>query len=169
MFEKVKLVKRNVSRWSNFEKCMWDTYRFHASWEDTSDFHVDLFFKRKAIWGFFDASKGESRNEIFFWCVSVFIQIGLAFKQWEDARRRNFIIVTKLFVSGTHCSGGSRIFPRGGGRQLPKWEREPNFLVENCMKMKEFWRPGGGGTRPWRPPLDPPLHWSIEDFKIHLK
>ena len=42
-------------------------------------------------------------------------------------------------------------FPRGGGRQLPKWVREPNFLVENCMKMKEFWPPGGGGAS-----LEPP-------------
>ena len=25
------------------------------------------------------------------------------------------------------------------------------------MKMKEFGPPGGGGARPWRPPLDPPM------------
>ena len=28
-------------------------------------------------------------------------------------------------------------------RQLPKWVCEPIFLAENCMKMKEFWPPGG--------------------------
>ena len=31
----------------------------------------------------------------------------------------------------------------------------PNF-PENCMKSKEFGRPGGG-VRPSRPPLDPPM------------
>ena len=25
------------------------------------------------------------------------------------------------------------------------------------MKMKEFGPRGGGGARPWRPPLDPPM------------
>ena len=29
------------------------------------------------------------------------------------------------------------------------------------MKMKEFGLPGGG--RPWRPPLDPPMHRSIHN------
>ena len=52
-------------------------------------------------------------------------------------------------------SGGSRIFP-GGGRQLPKVLLFFNFVPENCMKMKEF-GPPGGGARPWRPPLDPPM------------
>ena len=28
------------------------------------------------------------------------------------------------------------------------------------MKMKEF-GPPGGGARPWRPPLDPPMYYSI--------
>ena len=50
----------------------------------------------------------------------------------------------------TVSSGGSRIFP-GGGRQLPKRVREPIFLVENCMKMKEFWPPGGARV-PGAPP-----------------
>ena len=27
------------------------------------------------------------------------------------------------------------------------------------MKMKEF-GPPGGGARPWRPPLDPPMPWT---------
>ena len=32
-----------------------------------------------------------------------------------------------------------------------------NFFAENCMKMEESKPRGGGGTRPWRPPLDPPM------------
>ena len=54
-----------------------------------------------------------------------------------------------------NISGGSRIFP-GGGRQLPKCYYFSIF-AENCMKMKEF-GPPGGGARPWRPPLDPPMN-----------
>ena len=39
-----------------------------------------------------------------------------------------------------------------GGRQPIIW----SIFPENCMKMKKFWA-RGGGTRPSRPPLDPPL------------
>ena len=63
-----------------------------------------FFFKRKAIWGFFDASKGERRNEFFSDVFRFFIQIGLASIQWEYTRRRNLLIVTKLFVNGSQCA-----------------------------------------------------------------
>ena len=49
-------------------------------------------------------------------------------------------------------------FPRGGGAN-PKGGRQPiiwSIFPENCMKMKKFWA-RGGGARPSRPPLDPPL------------
>ena len=36
-----------------------------------------------------------------------------------------------------------------------------SFLAKNCMKMKKFWPPGGG-ARPLRPPLDPPLPFQSE-------
>ena len=58
-------------------------------------------------------------------------------------------------------------FPRGGaptpaggegGRQHTNL---PNF-PKNCMKLKEFGIRGGGGERPSRPPLDPPLFQSLE-------
>ena len=52
-------------------------------------------------------------------------------------------------------SGGSRIFPRGGREPSRGGVNMPNF-PENCMKSKEFGRPGGG-VRPSRPPLDPPM------------
>ena len=55
-----------------------------------------------------------------------------------------------------HYSGGSRIFPRGGREPSRGGVNTPNF-PENCMKSKEFGRPGGG-VRPSRPPLDPPMH-----------
>ena len=48
------------------------------------------------------------------------------------------------------CSGGSRIFPRGGREPSRGGVNTPNF-PENCMKSKEFGRPGGG-VRPSRPP-----------------
>ena len=40
---------------------------------------------------------------------------------------------------------------RGGGRKPIIWPTFP----KNCMKMKKF--SAGGGARPSRPPLDPPL------------
>ena len=51
-------------------------------------------------------------------------------------------------------SGGSRIFP--GGAPTPKIAIIFHIFAKNCMKMKEF-GPPGGGTRPWCPPLDPPM------------
>ena len=61
-------------------------------------------------------------------------------------------------------SGGSRIFPRGGREPSRGGVNTPNF-PENCMKSKEFGRPGGG-VRPSRPPPDPPMvvadgEWDI--------
>ena len=50
-------------------------------------------------------------------------------------------------------SGGSRIFLRGA--QTPKVGVLTYFLVENCMKMKEFGLPEG--RVPGTPPLDLPL------------
>ena len=46
-------------------------------------------------------------------------------------------------------------FPQGGA-PTPKSAIIFQFVAENCMKMKEF-GPPGGGARPWRPPLDPPM------------
>ena len=47
-------------------------------------------------------------------------------------------------------------FSPGGGAPTPKSAIIFQFFAENCMKMKEF-GPPGGGARPWRPPLDPPM------------
>ena len=46
-------------------------------------------------------------------------------------------------------------FPQGGA-PTPKSAIIFQFFAKNCMKMKEF-GPPGGGARPWRPPLDPPM------------
>ena len=59
-------------------------------------------------------------------------------------------------------SGGSRIFPRGGREPSRGGVNTPNF-PENCMKSKEFGRPGGG-VRPSRPPLDPPMIMDVDRF-----
>ena len=61
-------------------------------------------------------------------------------------------------------SGGSRIFPRGGREPSRGGVNTPNF-PENCMKSKEFGRPGGG-VRPSRPPLDPPMTLSQYMFAL---
>ena len=52
-------------------------------------------------------------------------------------------------------SGGSRIFARGV-RQLPKFLLFFKFLPKTAWKWKNL-DPQGGGARPWRPPLDPPM------------
>ena len=70
----------------------------------------------------------------------------------------------------TQRSGGSRISPRRGrnsqgGRQHTKL---PNF-PKNCMKSKEF-GPPGGGARPSRPPLDPPMQREgLYDLRIRCE
>ena len=46
-----------------------------------------------------------------------------------------------------------------GGAPTPKIAIIFHIFAENCMKMKEF-GPPGGGARPWRPPLDPPMNRS---------
>ena len=51
-------------------------------------------------------------------------------------------------------------FPQGGA-PTPKNAIIFQFFAENCMKMKEF-GPPGGGARPWRPPLDPPMVISLD-------
>ena len=61
----------------------------------------------------------------------------------------------KIYQDLVITSGGSRIFPRGGREPSRGGVNTPNF-PENCMKSKEFGRPGGG-VRPSRPPLDPPI------------
>ena len=46
-----------------------------------------------------------------------------------------------------------------GGAPTPKIAIIFHIFTENCMKMKEF-GPQGGGARPWRPPLDPPMAYE---------
>ena len=48
-------------------------------------------------------------------------------------------------------------FPPGGGAPTPKNAIIFQFFPENCMKMKEFGPPGGGGRASLAPPLDPPM------------
>ena len=51
-------------------------------------------------------------------------------------------------------------FPQGGA-QTPKIAIIFQIFAENCMKMKEFGPPGGGGGRvSLVPPLDPPMPYK---------
>ena len=45
-----------------------------------------------------------------------------------------------------------------GGAPTPKIAIIFHIFAENCMKMKEFGPPGGGGAS-LAPPLDPPMSW----------
>ena len=47
-------------------------------------------------------------------------------------------------------------FPQGGA-PTPKIAIIFHIFTENCMENERIWTPGGGGARPWRPPLDPPM------------
>ena len=53
------------------------------------------------------------------------------------------------------CQWRIQDFPEEGA-PTPKSAIILPFFAKNCMKMKEFGRTGGG-TRPLRPPLDPPM------------
>ena len=53
-----------------------------------------------------------------------------------------------------------------GGAPTPKSAIIFQFFAENCMKMKEF-GPPGGGARPWRPPLDPPMITVMTKHRKH--
>ena len=66
----------------------------------------------------------------------------------------------------TKCtySGGSRIFPRGGREPSRGGVNTPNF-PENCMKSKEFGRPGGACV-PHAPPRSANAY-SASYFKIN--
>ena len=53
-------------------------------------------------------------------------------------------------------SGGSRIFPGGGGAPTPKVGVLTYFFSRKLHENERIWTPRGS-TRPWRPLLDPPL------------
>ena len=64
--------------------------------------------------------------------------------------------VTSLLHSQAVADPG---FPRRGGANFQSGGANLLFgqiFTQNCMKMKEF-GPRGGGARPWRHPLDPPM------------
>ena len=71
---------------------------------------------------------------------------------FQDNMSRNIsnhcILLRQLVPRHIHISsyitysGGSRIFPRGGHEPSRGGVNTPNF-PENCMKSKEFGRPGG--------------------------
>ena len=64
-------------------------------------------------------------------------------------------------------SGGSRIFPRGGREPSRGGVNTPNF-PENCMKSKEFGRPGGGRASLTPPPRSANANSFLKDTQGHL-
>ena len=61
-----------------------------------------------------------------------------------------------------YTSGGSRIFPRGGGAN----SQNCYYFSHFCRKLHEnerIWTPRGG-VRPWRPPLDPPMYTVLPKY-----
>ena len=113
-------------------------------------------------------------NSGIFWILvdknTVLGQIIVTDKQIKFAGFRSdlFIVasankrtVPKVFVNkmASIGSGGSRIFPRGGREPSRGGVNTPNF-PENCMKSKEFGRPGGG-VRPSRPPPRSANDWDL--------
>ena len=80
------------------------------------------------------------------------------------------VCICYLKSSDLHSAVADPGFPRGGGANSPGGRQHTNLSIfpKNCMKLKEF-GPPGGGARPLRPPLDPPLfcvpnQWRIQDF-----
>ena len=78
----------------------------------------------------------------------------------NDAYHFYHTFVNSLDTDADITSDGSRISPRGGREPSKGGGPEHTILPnspKNCMKLKEFGCRGGGGVRPSRPPLDPPL------------
>ena len=85
------------------------------------------------------------------------------FSTCKDSRKKNVLAIGSHNLTLHIISGGFRIFPRG--RQPPRGCQHtilPNFL-ENCMKSKEFGRPGRGGGG-LASSLDPPMNRNIRRF-----
>ena len=57
-------------------------------------------------------------------------------------------------------------FSRGGGREPSRGGVNTPNIPENCMKSKEFGRPGGGRAS-LTPPLDPPMVWCRSTVLVH--
>ena len=91
-------------------------------------------------------------TSILYFCHATLISISEVMRNYPRLTPLLSIACEKKMC----CNNQRRIqdFP-GGGRQLPRGGRQhtilPNF-PKNCMKSKEFGRPGGGGARPLRPP-----------------
>ena len=79
--------------------------------------------------------------------------------------RHRYIIHTCICLKRTAIQWRIQDFPEGGAPTLGGGRQPIICLIfpENCMKMKKFW-PRGGGARPWRPPLDPPLRQYFNKF-----
>ena len=63
-------------------------------------------------------------------------------------------------------------FPRGGGANSPGGAPTYDFaeISQKLHEIERIWTPGGGGARPLRPPLDPPLakYYSFECTRVML-
>ena len=88
--------------------------------------------------------------------TSVFINLNTGYVMIDHQISLCLISQTSCRQINITCSGGSRIFPRGGCEPSRGGVNTPNF-PENCMKSKEFGRPGGRASL--TPPLDPPMTW----------
>ena len=64
--------------------------------------------------------------------------------------------VQVLLQEVKHIQWRMQDFPQGGA-PTPKIAIIFQIFAKNCMKMKEFGPPGGGGRASLAPPLDPPM------------
>ena len=91
------------------------------------------------------------------WCKKVTMHHTVPYRTLGHASNRSKCIGFKLNIDA--CSGGSRISPRWGHQPFRGGRLQHTILSnfpKNCMKLKEFGRPGASLT----PPLDPPLVWA---------
>ena len=84
---------------------------------------------------------------------------------WVFVYRKRKVILfysTDADTNTDQSSGGSRIFPGGGANSQKCY-----YFSIFCQKLHEnerIWTPGGG-ARPWRPPLDPPMQ-SVRSLRL---
>ena len=113
------------------------------------------------------------------------ILLKCVFQQYTSNGSGNYIVVFSLSVTTKNCKTVTNRFrryfdtcihklwadpgfPRGGGANPPGKPQHtilPNF-TKNCMKLKEFGLPEGGGHASLVPPWDPPMINTCAPAKI---
>ena len=74
------------------------------------------------------------------------------------------VTINSFVIYSCTCADPER-FLRGGGVQIPRWGLKENF---NMTKINNLAIPGGGGSGPPVPPLDPPMTYLRRIARVSM-